>query len=433
MPCVLSFVIVIATAVVLLVADAAQAQEKRFALLIGNQAYDASVGLLKNPHNDIAVVAAALKTQGFEILPLVRDAKRTEILGAVRGLAARLRTAGSGAVGFLYYSGHGAAEKDTNINYLIPIDARDPGSVGFWDSSLKLDDVMMLLEGARSAVKFVVFDACRNELQLPTRDTSKGLLPVAEQQGYFVAYASAPGRTASDRGAASGPYAAALANELGRQGLDHLNLFQNVKEKVIASTGGSQHPWESNGLSRRIYLTGEPTTEADKELWNKVRSTSDPTELQAYLDQYPKGLYAATAEQMMARLTADAQRRAEEREAAADRHGSDRESADSTRSARRHGRSRGRAASRRCRTLPRRARPWRAAPLRTDGGGLSPSRAVRRLVLARALPSGGTVRRHARRVARQTALRRDADRRTKKSGRDRQRSRVRDHPVCHRQ
>src|SRR2546423_545773 len=46
--------------------------EARFALLIGNQSYDPSVGLLKNPHNDIAVVGEALAKQGFELLPLVR-------------------------------------------------------------------------------------------------------------------------------------------------------------------------------------------------------------------------------------------------------------------------------------------------------------------------------------------------------------------------
>jgi hypothetical protein len=54
----------------------------------------------------------------------------------------------------------------------------------------------------------------------------------------FIAYASAPGRTASDIGDKSGPYAAALAAELGHPGLDHLNLFQNVKEAVLTATGG---------------------------------------------------------------------------------------------------------------------------------------------------------------------------------------------------
>jgi uncharacterized caspase-like protein len=116
---------------------------------------------------------------------------------------------------------------------------------------VKLDDVLRLVDRARSAAKFIVFDACRNELQLPTKDTSKGLVPTAEQQGMFIAYASAPGRTASDMGDKSGPYAAALAAELGHPGLDHLNLFQNVKEAVLTATGGAQQPWESNGLGRR--------------------------------------------------------------------------------------------------------------------------------------------------------------------------------------
>ena len=287
----------------------AHAQDKRIALLIGNQTYDASVGVLKNPHNDIALVAEALTKQGFEILPPVKDARRSGILTAVRDLVRQLNAAGAGAVGFLYYSGHGAAEKDTNLNYLIPVDAKDPGSTQFWDESLKLDDIMKLLEGARGAVKFVVFDACRNELQLPTRDTSKGLVPVAEQQGFFVAYASAPGRTASDRGATSGPYAAALAKELGRKGLDHLNLFQNVKETVIATTGGSQHPWESNGLTKRVYLTGEPTMPADMALWDSVSKSSDVPSLQRYLERFPDGVFAGTARLMIERLNAEAAQR----------------------------------------------------------------------------------------------------------------------------
>ena len=287
-------------------ADGALSQEKRFALLIGNQSYAPAVGVLKNPHNDIRLVASKLKSQGFEVLPLVEDAGRSAILGAVRELTRRLRVAGPSAIGFFYYSGHGAAEKDTNTNYLIPVDAKDPGAASFWDDSVKLDDVLRLLDTAQGAVKFVVFDACRNELQMPTRDTSKGLLPIAEQQGLFVAFASAPGRTASDRGETSGPYAAALAQELGRGGLDHLNLFQNVKETVIASTGGAQHPWESNGLSRRVYLTGESTTPADLALWESVRTTADMAALQRYLARFPAGVFAATAKQMIERLNAEA-------------------------------------------------------------------------------------------------------------------------------
>src|SRR5262245_32634998 len=284
----------------LLLPTAAFAQaEKRIALLIGNRAYDPSVGILKNPHNDIAVVGEALAKQGFEVLPLIKDARRSTILGGVRELARKLNTAGPGAIGFLYYSGHGAAEKDTNINYLIPVDAKEPGTVTFWDESLKLDEILRLLDRAPSAAKFIIFDACRNELQLPTKETTKGLLPVAEQYGMFIAYASAPGRTASDRGERSGPYAEALAAELNKPGLDHLSLCQNAKEAVYAASGGAQQPWESNGLVRRVYLTGQPTPSAQPqapvastrqseaaEAWVVTKDTTNIPALEAFIKRF---------------------------------------------------------------------------------------------------------------------------------------------------
>jgi hypothetical protein len=51
--------VVIAT-VLLLLPSAAFAQMRSIVLLIGNRAYDTSVGALKSPHNDIAIVGEAL-------------------------------------------------------------------------------------------------------------------------------------------------------------------------------------------------------------------------------------------------------------------------------------------------------------------------------------------------------------------------------------
>jgi carboxyl-terminal processing protease len=302
-------------------ANAEALEPARFALLIGNQKYDASVGELKNPYNDIAIVGNSLARQGFEVLLPMKDARRSAILGAVRELVRHLNAAGSGAIGFIYYSGHGAAESETGTNYLIPVDARDPGSVTFWDDSLKLDDVLKLLDGARSAAKFVVFDACRNELRIPTKSTSKGFVAVAEQQGMFIAYASATGHTASDQGDGSGPYAAALAAELLKPGLDHLSLFQNVKEAVYAQSGGLQQPWESNGLFRRVYLTEQSkptdaaspsaadTAQAQSEVarrWSELQRLEDVDLLEAFRNQYGKSnpLYDQMAQKRVQEIKA---------------------------------------------------------------------------------------------------------------------------------
>jgi uncharacterized caspase-like protein len=305
--------LIVATALLLLPTAVLAQAEQRIAVLIGNRNYDVSVGVLKNPHNDIAVVGEALAKRGFEILPLIKDARRSTILGGVRELVRKLNAAGAGAIGLFYYSGHGAAEKDTNINYLIPVDAREPGTSSFWDESVKLDDILKLLDGARSAAKFVIFDACRNELQLPTKDTSKGLVPISEQQGMFIAYASAPGRTASDRGDTSGPYATALALELAKPGIDHLSLFQNVKEAVYAASGGTQQPWESNGLLRRIYLSGQlpplpPQTpmaarlSEAAEAWDRTKDATSVAVLEAFTVRYSETFYADLARARIADL-----------------------------------------------------------------------------------------------------------------------------------
>ena len=231
--------------------------------MIGNKGYDLSVGALHNPHNDVALVGAALQKQGFVLLPTVLDGNRLQILGAVREFARRLSLAGDGATGFFYYSGHGAADKGTGVNYLIPIDARRPGTTTFWDSSIKLDEVLAILNQARGAAKLVVFDACRNELQLPERVIDKGFVPIPERLGGMsIVYATSHGSVASDRGESSGPYAAALAAQLQKPGLDHLNFFQNVKEAVIDATGGLQVPWESHGLHHRVMLTGPSSAKA---------------------------------------------------------------------------------------------------------------------------------------------------------------------------
>jgi hypothetical protein len=56
----------VAVLLVLLLPLGAHAEE-RFALLIGNQSYSEKIGPLKNRHNDIALVGAALEKVGFKV------------------------------------------------------------------------------------------------------------------------------------------------------------------------------------------------------------------------------------------------------------------------------------------------------------------------------------------------------------------------------
>ena len=93
---------------------AATAREPaRLALLIGNQAYAKKVGPLKNPHDDVRLVGAALTKLGFKVTVL-EDAGYREMDTAIKRYVANVRRAGRGALSFFYYSGHGVANPETS-------------------------------------------------------------------------------------------------------------------------------------------------------------------------------------------------------------------------------------------------------------------------------------------------------------------------------
>jgi len=109
--------------------------QARIALLIGNEAYSTEIGRLANPHNDVALLQQALKGLGFDVV-VERDAGLGALTRAVNAYARRLQAAGPNAVGFFYYSGHGAS--DGNANYLIPVDVKTTETGELWVESLQL-------------------------------------------------------------------------------------------------------------------------------------------------------------------------------------------------------------------------------------------------------------------------------------------------------
>jgi uncharacterized caspase-like protein len=66
-------------------------------------------------------------------------------------------------------------------------------------------------------------------------------VPVGNTSGVMIAYATAPGRTASDTGSAGGPYAKALAEEIVNPGIEAVTMFRNVQLRIKQAIG--QDPW----------------------------------------------------------------------------------------------------------------------------------------------------------------------------------------------
>jgi hypothetical protein len=239
------------------------APEQRFALLIGNQTYRDNVGPLVNPHNDVDLVRQSLERLNFRVTT-VRDAGFSELIKSVNKHISQIQEDDPSSISFIYYSGHGASDSESGLNYLIPVDVEDADTSTLWDNSVALKGEMLdkLSQNAPDATHYVVVDACRTELRLRSKGTrafevdGRGFVPIPRSANLVVAYSTSPGSTASDIGDGSSPYARALAEELLKPGLEVFQMFRNVQRRVKQSTG--QVPWlDVPPLPMRdVYLAG---------------------------------------------------------------------------------------------------------------------------------------------------------------------------------
>jgi hypothetical protein len=316
-----SFAQLLIVTVFLLFPTTLQAQAPaRLALVVGNQGYSAKVGPLKNPHNDVNLIEASLKQLGFKVTVL-KDASYKAMDSALKRYVTEVRRAGRNALSFFYYSGHGVANPETQINYLIPVDVADADDDRVWFESFQQNTIIDLLsKQAPNATHYVVFDACRNELNIAgtaakALGTDKGFVPITDTAGLLIAYATAPRKTASDVGDDGGPYAKVLADELMKPGIEAVTMFRNVQLRVKQTIG--QDPWLSFPSLPAVYFAGaKPRENVELTFWASVKESTNPAVLNTYLQRYPKGEFASIARDLIERyqrqLQAEQAVRAEE-------------------------------------------------------------------------------------------------------------------------
>jgi uncharacterized caspase-like protein len=265
--------------------------EGRIALLIGNQAYNAKVGPLQNPHNDITLIGAALEKLNFKVA-LVRDADYRSTNAAIKRHIAAVRREGQGALGLFYYSGHGAANPETKVNYLIPVDVANADDKDLWLYAINLGTLVdNLREQASGATHYIIFDACRNELNLTTKGqkslTNKGFVPMKYTPGVLVAYATAPGGTASDGGSGGGVYARALSEEIIKPGVESLLVFTKVARRVQREIG--QDPFLSASTMPEVYFASEAMASNASDVeraWASIKDSRDTRDFEAFRRQH---------------------------------------------------------------------------------------------------------------------------------------------------
>ena len=232
---------------------------KRVALVIGNSSYKSSP--LKNPANDARTMARTLRKLGFDVDEKT-DLNYFQFNEAVENFGNRLKT---GGVGLFYYAGHGLQVQGNN--YLVPVDTKMNSENEVRYKAIDAGLILAKMEMAKSDINIVVLDACRdNPFTRSFRSTSRGLANMEAPNGTIIAYATAPGKTASDgEGGDNGLYTAELVRVLETPGLKVEDVFKRVLKSVREKSGNAQVPWLSTSFEGDFYFTS-PSSMTDLQL-----------------------------------------------------------------------------------------------------------------------------------------------------------------------
>lgn len=211
------------------------------ALVIGNAGYVERP--LKNPVNDARDLSDALKKAGFEVM-LRQNLTADQMKEAIADFGDRL--ARERTVGLFYFSGHGMQTSKGN-NYLLPVgrNYQRERDVEFY--AVEARSVLSQMEGAGNPLNIVVLDACRDApLPAEVRNAAgKGLARMDAPSGSIIAFATAPGHTASDNpDQRNGLYTKHLIAAINTPGLRLEDVFKRVGRNVERESNRQQSPEE---------------------------------------------------------------------------------------------------------------------------------------------------------------------------------------------
>ncbi len=231
------------------------ANEKRYALVIGNSNYPKSIGALRNPVNDATDMAKELQNSNF-VVELLTNATYGQMRAAMLRFKEKV-DAGErdNTVALFYYAGHGLKNEDEN--FLVPIDA----SIQFEDDIARYcfpvqRMVLSNMERSNSRMNIVILDACRNNpFPSLTRSMSdQGLGEMKRARGSFIAYATAPGSVAADGSGRNGLYTQELLKAIKKPGLTIERVFKEVRVNVLRLSGDKQNTWDSSNITGEFYF-----------------------------------------------------------------------------------------------------------------------------------------------------------------------------------
>lgn len=281
-------------------------EQKRHALVIGNAAYQ-GVPTLKNPVNDAKSMAEVLNKVGFKVIE-VTNAGQKEMNRAITAFGNSIT---DNDTALFFYAGHGLQVKGEN--FIVPVDAQIDNENSVGPETVSMNNVMSQLD--RANVSIVILDACRNN---PYERGSRkigggGLAQMDAPKGSFIAYSTAPGKTASDGNGKNGLFTQELLKQIGQPGLTLEQVLKRVRSNVSEISHDEQMPWDSSSLTGEVYFvepsetgnppTTDPSLASEREAWALALSGNTLGALKEYINQYPSGQHIKQARIIIAKLS----------------------------------------------------------------------------------------------------------------------------------
>lgn len=226
--------------------------EERLALVIHQSDYSGNLSPLPTTRDEAQLVRNALEqAAGFEV-QVAENLSKTGLQNTLRDFRRRLAKAGPEAIGFVYYTGHGAQHPRSRNSYLLGVEADIDVASDLVEFGVDLSALSEQFGAVDAKAVFLVFDACRNTPGVSDfMTTIKGLNAVPISSDMLVAYS-----TGLNDVARVGVYAPVLADELSKPGVKIGAVFAEIQTRVAQDTDRVQLPWYNNQIYEDICFAG---------------------------------------------------------------------------------------------------------------------------------------------------------------------------------
>ena len=218
---------------------AAQAPEKRIALVVGNAAYAKSP--LATAANDAGLIAQTLQAAGFDVIG-ARDLDGDTLRKSFRDFINKAEASGPDTVAMVYLAGYGL--QLAGENYFVPVDSAINRDTDVPIEALRTGDYIRQLASLPLKAGIVVLDAARQQ-PFVNGQIASGLALVEADPHMLIAFNAAPGTVAPAEQGPYGVYAQSLAEMIRTGGLPLPEVFNRVRLRVNEASKGAQVPWDS--------------------------------------------------------------------------------------------------------------------------------------------------------------------------------------------